>query len=58
MNLLGCHTEGNATCSRRVYLVSTLNRDFLMKNIGLCVWFSSYLNKVTLTETSKTATYR
>ena len=31
------------------------NKDFLMKNIGLCFQFSSSLNKVALIETSETA---
>ena len=50
--LFTCHTEGQ--CSRRVYRVSSSDRDLLTKNIGLYFRFSSSLNKVALTETSET----
>ena len=39
----------------QVYRVSALDRDLLMKNIGLCFKFSSSLNKASLTKTSETA---
>ena len=45
----------DAACLRRVYQVSTLDRDFLTKNMGLCFRFSSSLNNVVLTEISKIA---
>ena len=56
----GCRVGGitrraNATCSRRAYRVSTLDRDLLMTNIGLCFWFSSSLNKAAPTKASDTA---
>ena len=54
----GMTWRANAACSRRVYLVSDSNRDFLTKNIGHCFQFSFSLNKSTLTETSETARYR
>ena len=53
--LLGCHTYDNAACSRWEYQVFVYARDLIIKNIGLCFWFSSSLKKVVLTETSDTA---
>ena len=47
--------RASAACSRQVYRVFSSDRDFLMKNTGLCFWFSSSLNKVALIETSETA---
>ena len=47
--------RANATCSRQVYRVFALDRDLLMKNIGLCFRFSSSLNRVALTEAFDTA---
>ena len=47
--------RASVACSRRVYRVSTLNKDFHMKNIGLCFRFSSSLNNVALTEISESA---
>ena len=46
--------RASAACSRRVYRVFSFAKDFLMKNIGLCFWFSSSLNKSALTETFDT----
>ena len=37
--------------------VSGSAKDLLMKNTGLCIMFSSSLNKVALAETSETARY-
>ena len=48
------HVGASAACSRRVYLIFSSARDFIMKNIDLCFRFSSSLNKVTLTKTSDT----
>ena len=42
-------------CARRVYQVSTSDRDFLMKNISPCFQFSSSLNKAELTKAFDTA---
>ena len=50
--------KANAACSRRVYRVSTSDRDLLTKNTGLCFQFSSSLNKVVLTKTSETTRER
>ena len=50
----GATRRASAVCSRWVYRVSASVRDLLMKNIGLCFWFSSSLNKAALTETSDT----
>ena len=46
--------RASAACSRQVYRVSSSGRDFLIKNMGFCCRCSSSLNKVALTETSKT----
>ena len=40
---------------RQEYRVSASARNFLMKNIDLYFWFSSFLNKYVLTETYDTA---
>ena len=37
------------------YIVSTFSRDLLTKNINFYFWFSSSLNKATLTKTFDTA---
>ena len=51
---LAAKRRASATYSRRVYRVFALERDFLMKNTGFYFQISSSLNKVSLTETSKT----
>ena len=53
--LLSCHTEGYCRLFETGIPSFYLNRDLLMKNIGLYFRFSSSLNKATLIETSKTA---
>ena len=49
--------RANVACSRWLYRVSTLGKDLLTKNIGLYFMFSSSLNRVALTKTSKTGKY-
>ena len=54
MSFLAATQRASASCSRRVYRVSSLDKDFLTKNSSLCFWFSSSLNKAALIETSET----
>ena len=49
--------RANVACSRWLYRVSTSGKDLLKKNIGLYFMFSSSLNRVALTKTSKTGKY-
>ena len=50
--------RANVACSRWLYRVSASAKDLLTKNIGLCVLFSSSLNRAALTKTSETARYK
>ena len=52
--LFSCTRRASAACLRQVYQVSASDRDLLTKNIGLCFWFSSSLNKDALIDTSET----
>ena len=47
--------RANAACLRWLYWVSASVKDFLTKNTGLYLLFSSSLNRAALTETSETA---
>ena len=49
--------RANVACSRWLYQVSTLAKDLLTKNTGLCFLFLSSLNRATLIETFETAKY-
>ena len=51
MEFLSFHTKGQRCLLEMSDRVSTSNRDFLTKNIGLCLWFSYSLNKAALIET-------
>ena len=46
--------RANATCSRWVYQVSTVDKDLLVNNKGSYFRFSSSLSKVALIEASET----
>ena len=56
-NFLVATQMANAAYSRWLYRVSASTKDLLAKNTGLCILFSSSLNKVTFTETFETAKY-
>ena len=47
--------SSSVTCWRLVYRVSASDRDLVTKNIGLCFWFLSSLNKAAHAEASDTA---
>ena len=49
-SFLAATRRTSVACSRRVYRVSTLDRDLLTKNISLCFQFLSSLNKAALTK--------
>ena len=51
VEFLSFHTEGQRCLLETNDRVSASNRDLLMKNIGLCLWFSYSLNKAALIET-------
>ena len=48
-SFLAATRRASVACSRRVYRVSTSDKDLLTKTIDLYFWFSS-LNKVAFTE--------
>ena len=56
-NFLVATWRANAACSRWLYQVSASAKDLLTKNTSLCFLFSSFLNRASLTKTSKTAKY-